>query len=104
MASSFTIDKVAWHTQTQGNTETREQVHARFRSVIDFLQENALTVRPIAPDLAVDDDTAITTNDLTAEGIEIMKQCYDQWLGKVDHGMPSDDMTLFKDALERRRM
>lgn len=66
---SFTIDKVGWHTQRPGNTETRPAIHRRFRILAAFLQENGLTVRRLLSEgQEIDDEFAISTSDLTDEG------------------------------------
>lgn len=98
---SFTVDKVGWHTRTPGNTETREKTNARFRAVIDFLQENELTTCVILrPGDPIDDETSIHTNALTAKGFCVIKECYQKWLKKVDRGMSPQDVSMFANALK----
>lgn len=95
-AKSYTIDKVGWHTKTPGNIEPLEKTHARFKAVIDFLQDNGLTTRPILrKDDSVDDETSIHTDALTEEGRRIIEKCYHKWLKKVDKGLDAQDTSMF---------
>ena len=101
---SFTIDQVKWHTRTPGNTETVEAIHRRFRIVLSFLQENGLTTRCILPDGgSINDETAIESHDLTERGFELMRKCYQNWLGLVDHGMSPENLSLFKKYLVKMK-
>lgn len=96
---SYTIDKVGWHTNTPGNTEPRDKTHARFRAVIDFLQDNGLTTRTILQkDDPVDDETFIHTDALTTEGRLVLEKCYQKWLRKVDRGLDPQDVSMFENA------
>jgi hypothetical protein len=96
-ARSYTIDKVGWHTKTPGNTEPREKTRMRFRSIIDFLQDNGLTTRTIlGKHELVDDETSIHTDALNERGRAIMEKCYHKWPKKVDRGLDPQDMSLFK--------
>jgi hypothetical protein len=100
----FTIDKVEWHTQTRGNTETVDSIHRRFKVIISFLRENGLTTSPILSDgAAVTEDLAITSTDLTEDGLAIMRKCYDKWLQRVDQGMLPEDLSLFQKQLAKLR-
>jgi hypothetical protein len=99
---NFTIDQISWHTNVQGNPESRQQIIARFWAVVDFLQKNGLTVRPlISNESEIDDDFAIQSSDLTEKGLLLMKKCYDKWLTKVDEGASSDDLSLFEKQLSK---
>lgn len=98
----FTIDKVRWHTQAPGNTETVEEIGARFRAIILFLQEHGLTVKPILRQGdPVTDDLAIVSTDLTEDGLELMKRCHDKWLRQLDRGASHDDLFLFEKELAK---
>jgi hypothetical protein len=101
---TFTIDKVGWHTQTPGNTETTESIHNRFRAITAFLQENGLTVKHIlGSEEQITDDLSIRSVDLTEEGLVLMKKCYDKWLQRVDQGMPPEDLSIFQKELAKLR-
>jgi hypothetical protein len=100
----FTIDKVGWHTQTPGNTETVQNIHRRFHSVIEFLQDNGLTVRVILlANSNITDDLSINSSDLTDLGMALMKKCYSKWLQRVDHGLPPTDVSVFEKELMKMR-
>jgi hypothetical protein len=102
--SDYTLDKVEWHTQTPGNTETKEQIHHRFRVIIDFLQENGLTVHQIlASDEPITDATAILVADLTDEGRVLVEKCYHRWLQHIDTGKPPEDLSFMKRELGKLR-
>lgn len=104
MQTPFTIDQVSWHTATRGNPESREHIIRRFYVIAHFLQERALTVRPLVGDVKdIQDDFAISSSDLTDEGLALMKASYDKWLQKVDEGMVIEDLSLLEKALKKIR-
>jgi hypothetical protein len=104
MTKPFVIDQVSWHTSTPGNTETREQIIRRFYSVAKYLQDNQLTTRTLLSDPSdVTDEFALRSEDLTEEGLALMKAAYDKWLRKVDQTMDSSDLTIMERALKRLR-
>lgn len=104
MATSYVIDQVSWHTNTPGNTETREQIVRRFCIVANFLQANGLTTRDLScQEVDIDESFGINSDDLTEEGMVVMKAAYDKWLTKVDNGMPPQDLALFERALKKVR-
>ncbi len=97
---SYTIDKVAWHAQTPGNTETLEKIHKRFRALNTFLPENDLVDHVIlGTDEPITDDVKIHTDSLNEKGSAIMKACYHKWLKKVDRGLNPEDVSVFTKAL-----
>lgn len=104
MATSYTIDQVSWHTNTPGNTETREQIVRRFCIVANFLQANGLTTRDLScQESDIGDSFGIGSDDLTEEGMTVMKASYDKWLTKVDNGMSPEDVTLLEKAVRKVR-
>lgn len=104
MATSFVIDQVSWHTGTPGNTETREQIVHRFWVIANFLQSNGLTFRDlICQEEDIGDSFGIRSDDLTNEGLAVVKAAYDKWLQKVDNGMPPENVSLLVRALSRAR-
>lgn len=104
IAKPFTIDQVSWHTSTRGNPESREHIIRRFHAIAHFLQDRGLTVRPLAGDLKdVQDNFAISSADLTDEGLALMRAAYDKWLQKVDQGMDIGDLSLLDKALQKIR-
>lgn len=100
MTDDFIIDQVSWHTQAE-NTESREHVHHRFRTIAKFLDSNGLTRRPISK--PVDDSFAIRSTDLTDEGLQVMRKSYDSWLRAQDRGQSPDDLRLIEKALAKLR-
>jgi hypothetical protein len=104
VATSYTIDQISWHTGTPGNTESREQIVRRFCVVANFLQSNGLTTRDLScQEAEIGDSFGISSDDLTGDGMAVMKAAYDRWLTKVDNGMPPEDVTLLQKALKKVR-
>lgn len=102
MVQPFVIDQVSWHTGTPGNTEPREHILRRFAVITNFLQDNGLSYKTLV-ETDIDDSFAISSNDLTEEGLTVMKAAYDKWLQKVDNGMPPENVSLLTRALHRVR-
>ena len=95
--NNFIIDKVSWHTSTPGNTENLDQIVRRFYHIVKYLQDNQLTNRTLLIDLSdVDDEFALRSEDLTEEGLSLMKAAYDKWLRKVDQTMDSSDLRIME--------
>lgn len=101
---SFTISKVGWHTSTIGNTEPREKTIRRTFVFANFLQQNGLTVRRLVESEGeIDDDFTIRSDDLTEEGMTVVKLAYDKWLRKVDRGMDPSNIAVLERALKKVR-
>lgn len=102
MEKDFVISKVGWHTKKIGSTETIEQIHLRFRSLIDFLQNNGLTTKVILEKNApITDELAIKVSDLTENGFQLIKKCHDKWLRGIDKGKNPTDMRVFEKELTK---
>ena len=102
MAEGFTIDQVSWHTQVQGTLATFEQVAERFWAIVNFLQENGLTVRQLAGGIEeIDEAFSIHSDDLTDLGLQLMRQAYDPWLHAVDRGMSPHKLARFERELAK---
>lgn len=103
--ADFTIDKVAWHTRVEDNPEAPELVKYRFKIIAEFLQSHGLTVRPLlGHDVEPDEEFSIRTNDLTSDGLQVMRLAYDQWLKKIVNKRKNvNDLTIFEMALSRVR-
>jgi hypothetical protein len=100
--SHFVIDQVSWHTKVVDNPETRDHIIARFWSVANFLQANGLTNKVLARSIAdIDDDFAISTEDLTERGLALMKKVYDPWLRKVSQGASTENVSMFEKQLAK---
>src|SRR4051812_32749063 len=100
MTEHYIIDKVSWHTMTEGNPETREETLLRFKVLHKYLQEHHL-LRPALQNQhqEIDDNFAIHSRDLTEEGLAFMKAAYDKWLGKIDIGMDPRNASVLDRAL-----
>jgi len=99
-AESFPIDAVSWHTQVQGNPESREHILERFRAVAAFLGANGLLVRDLPE---VGDGFLLHSDDLTDEGLVLMKAAYDKWLQRVSRGAAPSDVAPLQKALSKLR-
>jgi hypothetical protein len=100
--TSFTIDKVAWHTKTPGNPETREHMWIRFFTITKFLQDNGLLVRKLLDsEDEITEDFAIRSDDLTDTGLTFMKAAYNKWLKDLDAGAEPTDVSLLEKHLRK---
>lgn len=102
---TFTITKVAWYTQRPGDPIPRDSVVTQFRTIARFLDENGLSSRKLLDpaDREIGDDFAITSDDVSEEGLAFMKQGYTKWLNAVDRGKPPDDDRILRRELEKLR-
>jgi len=104
MTDPFIVFKVSWLTQTPGNEDRRGQIVKHFYQVTKFLQDNDLVVTPLITSISdVTDDFTLLSTDLTADGLAVMRAAYHKWLGKVDAGMPPEDVTILMKALKKVR-
>ncbi|HYG67038.1 MAG TPA: hypothetical protein VD838_05240, partial [Anaeromyxobacteraceae bacterium] len=96
---------MAWYTQRQDSEYRREDVVAQFRTLARFLDENGLTVRKLLdpPDRELDDEFAIGSDDLTEEGMELIRGGYQRWLSALDRGKSPADTTILERALAKQR-
>jgi hypothetical protein len=101
---SFTITKVAWYT-LRPDPLPRDRVLEQFRTISRFLDEHGLSSRKLLdpPDREIGDDFAITSDDVTDEGLRFIKQGYTKWLEAVDRGRPPDDDTILRRELDKLR-
>lgn len=99
----FTIDRVSWHTQQPGSLEPREHVIRRFFLLVQFLQAQMLarTALPSSID-EITDDFAITSEDVTELGLELMRKAYDRWAQKAA-AAPEPDTRVLERALAKLR-
>lgn len=101
MSDRFTIDRVSWHTNVAGNTESRGSIIARFAILFDFLLKNELLADNINSALIdIDDNFEINSDDLTEEGLNVVKRAYHKWLGKIDRGMDPTNVSILQKALD----
>jgi hypothetical protein len=104
MSRSFVISQVSWLTQTKGNEGRRDSIVRHFYYVTKFLQDNGLVRHALIERVEdINDDFAITSDDLTDEGLAVMKVAYDKWLQNVDNGLDAADVSILDRALKRLR-
>lgn len=100
----YTIDKIAWHTQQPHEPEPFEVMAEQFWHAVRFLQENGLTTRDLATSTSdLDEEFEIHTDDLTSEGLALMKAAYEKWVRRVERGMAAEDTAILAQALARLR-
>jgi hypothetical protein len=62
----------------------KELGYLAFRNIIEYFQRNGLTNRMIITEGSqVNDDTLIKYSDLTKEGFELEKRCFNTWIEKA---------------------
>ena len=101
--TEFTVDKVGWHTQTSGNTESRAQIEQRFRYLFAFLAKNELLSdqAPEIPPSQLPDEFMLHSSHLTEFGLEIIRAGYDKWLKALDRGTTIEKATALESALAK---
>lgn len=98
------IDKVSWHTEVDGNPESEENIHLRFKTILHFLQNNQLTKTVILKENEeIDNETQFAMEDLNDLGIEFIKKVYDKWLRSIDKGKSPNDTSLLIKYLDQVR-
>jgi hypothetical protein len=104
---SFVIDKVAWSTNRKIDPPIpnyRDKTIDYFYSLATFFQSNGLTRRILVNNKSeIDDDFEIHSDDITDEGMKIMKVAYTKWLARVDQGMDPYNVTILEKALAKVR-
>ena len=104
MNKPFVIAQVSWLTLTSGNDGRRDSIIRHFYFVTKFLQDNALVHHKLIDRLDdIGDDFVIRSDDLTDDGVALMKAAYDKWLRKVDNGMEPSDVSALERALKEIR-
>jgi len=103
--NTFTIGKVGWVVRRLAPHETRSRAVDSFWYLHEFLRTNGLLVRPLVATRAeVDDDEfAIRSNDLTTEGLAVIREGYDRWCKALDRGTPPSKTTILEKALAKVR-
>ena len=96
----FIIDQVGWYK----DEPMSHNVELSFRTLAAFLQENGLASRTLlTPETKIDDEFAIRSGDLTAEGLEFMKKYYEKWADSLDAGASEADVRLLEKSLAALR-
>lgn len=104
MTNPFVVFKVSWLTQAPGLETERDVTIQQFYQVTKFLQENGLVRRQLMQSIDdITDDFALSSEDLTDNGLAVMRAAYHKWLEKVDNGMSPEDVSLLEKALKKVR-
>jgi hypothetical protein len=104
MSQPFTITKVSWLTQTKGLESSRDSIIKDHFFLVKFLQDNHLVSRTLMQSIEdITDDFALSSTDLTDDGLAVMKAAYQKWLTKVDDGMSPEDVSILEKALKKIR-
>lgn len=104
MNKPFVVCQVSWLTKTLGMEGERDSIIRDFYFLTNFLQDNGLVRQPLMRSIDdITDDFAISTDDLTDDGLAVMKEAYDRWVQKIDNGMSPEDVTLLEKTLRRVR-
>lgn len=103
--TDFAVDRVSWYLNVKGTTETLEVVRLRFAALVNFLQENDLTRRPLIENKdAINEDFEISSSDVTEEGLLVLKKAHAKWLAGIDKGKsPTDVKVLIKELNNIRK-
>jgi hypothetical protein len=104
MVKPFIICQVSWLTKTPGMEGDRDLIIRDFYFLTKFLQDNGLVKRTLMGGISdITDDFAISSDDLSDEGLAVMKSAYDKWVQKIDNGMSPEDVSLLTKALKKVR-
>ena len=98
--NNFTVDKVSWHSETEGNPETKTAIDLRFVTLANFINQHELSTEPIIiPSLPLPNDFSISSSQLTEQGMEVLKNSYDKWLKYIDRGGNAQNTKILVEAL-----
>jgi hypothetical protein len=101
---SFTVCKVSWLTKVRGNEHRRDEIVRHVYYFAKFLQDHGLVRGRLVGEMEdVDDDFAIRSDDLTSEGLSVVRDGYEKWLGRVDRGMAPTDLRILERSLAKLR-
>jgi hypothetical protein len=104
MEKPFVITKVSWLTNTPGLEDQRDTIIRDHYFLAKFLQDNALVTRTLMSGMDdITDDFEVSSEDLTSDGLAVMRSAYDKWVQKIDNGMSPEDVTLLEKALKKVR-
>jgi uncharacterized protein YdiU (UPF0061 family) len=104
MEKPFIIFKVSWLTQQLGMEDKHEESRQIFYQTVKFLQENDLVVHKLISGIEdMTDDFILTSDDVTVEGMALMRGGYQKWLAKTDNGMSPEDVSILEKALKKIR-
>jgi hypothetical protein len=100
----YAIDKVGWHFEADPDPAFHDRVRRRFKTLIAFLQNHGLASHIILEEGApITSELEVRVSDLTPEGHQFMKSCYDRWVGAIDRGKSPEDATILTRSLDKLR-
>jgi len=106
MKKDFILDQISWITQVQRNYDFDSAlVFDSFWGFINFAQLNRLTTGIIFKNKEeLTEESNINRSDLTEEGYEFYKMCYDKYCdGVIDRGKNAMDYELLERYLKKLR-
>ena len=87
-----------------GALETEEEERARCSALARFLEAEVLVKRRLTEDDGlVPPDFCLRKDDLTEEGVLLMKKALYKWAAAYDRSKDGSDVSVFKRALARLR-
>lgn len=104
MKKDFIIDQISWVTLVERNYHfDPAPVYDSFWGFINFVQLNGLTTHIIFKSKEeLTEDSNIKRSDLTDEGYEFYKMCYDKYCdGIIDRGKSAMDYKLLEKYLKK---
>lgn len=102
MAQPYVILRADWLTKQVGNEHRKDEIIRHFQIALNFFRDNGL-LRPNYGTQVVDENFELRSDDITDDGLNLMKSGYQKWLRKVDKGMdPSDTSILIKELAKVR--
>ena len=100
----FTIDKISWHTTRPGEPDPLDEMVDQFWAAVRFLQAHGLTTRILAHSREeIHEDFEIGSDDLTAEGMQLIRASYEPWVRRVERTGNAEDVQILERGLARIR-
>jgi hypothetical protein len=96
------ICRVASLARRPNTDSAHEWVVNKFWTVVNFLQQNGLTVRQLAESRdAITDAFELRSADLTSDGLKFMRTGYHKWLRMLDRGGDPRDARILERELAK---
>ena len=104
MTKPFIITKVSWILQTKGMEGFEGSVVDYHYYLAKFLQDNDLTLRKLVKSKSdIGHEFEISSDDLTDEGMQVLRLGLDKWGEKVDNGASPKDTSILAKVLDKIR-
>ena len=100
--SDFLIASAEFSLAASKNKTYQEHVKVSFKTLIKFLDDNALLVNKIIYN-EINNNTKIMKSDLTKEGFDLVAKALDKWFSAQDRGKAPDDTTILERELKKIR-